>query len=194
MLDLSTSLTTFPVLETQRLILREVTIDDADVIFAIMSDPQVMRYYGTPMHSHDEAVKRANSIRAAFQERNIVYWAITEKASNNFVGSGGFWRIIKPDSRAHIGYELAPTCWYRGFMTEAISAMVKFGFETIKLHSIEAGIHPDNIGSRRVLEKVGFVQEGYFREKYFDTERNCFIDAAVYSLLHSDWEQNSVST
>jgi len=194
MLDLSTSLTVFPVLETQRLILREVTIDDADVIFAIMSNPQVMRYYGAPMQSHDEAVKRANGIRTAFQERNIVYWAITEKVSNSFVGSGGFWRIVKPDSRAHIGYELAPTWWNRGFITEAVSAMVKFGFETIELHSIEAGIHPDNIGSRRVLEKVGFVWEGYFREKYFDTGRNCFIDAAVYSLLHGDWEQNSVST
>ena len=194
MLDLSSSLTAFPVLETQRLILREVTIDDADVIFALMSDLQVMRYYGAPMQSHDDAVKRINSIRTAFQERNIVYWAITEKVSNNFVGSGGFWRIIKPDSRAHIGYELAPVWWNRGFMTEAVSAMVKFGFETIGLHSIEAGIHPDNIGSLRVLEKVGFVREGYFREKYFDTGRNCFIDAAVYSLLYGDWAQKSAGS
>ncbi len=190
MLDLSTSLTAFPVLETQRLVLREIAIEDADVIFVLMSDPQVMRYYGAPMHSRDEAVKRVSSIRAAFQERSIVYWAITEKVSEKFVGSGGFWRIVKPDSRAHIGYELASAWWNRGFMTEAVRAMVKFGFETIGLHSIEAGIHPDNVGSRRVLEKVGFVREGYFREKYFDTGRNSFIDAAVYSLLHSDWEQN----
>lgn len=191
MLDLSTSVPTFPVLETERLTLREIAVDDADAIFAMMSDLQVMRYYGVPMRSREEAVKRANSIRAAFQERNIVYWAMIEKTSGDFIGSGGFWRIIKPDSRAHIGYELVPAWWNRGFMTEAVSAMLKFGFETIGLHSIEAGIHPDNIGSQRVLEKLGFVREGYFREKYFDNERNSFIDAAVYSMLRSDWEQNS---
>jgi len=194
MLDLSTVFITFPVLETERFTLREITLDDADAMFAMMSDLQVMQYYGAPMRSREEAVKRANSIRAAFQGHNIVYWAITEKASGNFVGSGGFWRIVKPDFRAHIGYELAPAWWNRGFMTEAVSAMLKFGFETIGLHSIEAGIHPDNTGSRRVLEKLGFVREGYFREKYFDTERNSFIDEAVFSLLHADWEKNSVDS
>jgi len=186
--------TTFPVLETEHLILREIVVDDADAMFTIMSDLEVMRYYGAPMRSREEAVKRANAIRAAFQERNIVYWAIVEKAGGNFVGSGGFWRIVKPDFRAHIGYELARTWWNRGFMTEAVSAMLKFGFETIGLHSIEAGIHPDNIGSRRVLEKLGFVREGYFHEKYFDTERNGFIDEAVFSLLRADWEKNSVGS
>lgn len=193
MLDLSTACATFPVLQTERLTLREITVDDADAIFTIMRDPQVMLYYGMPMRSREDAVKRANAIRDAFQERNGVYWAIIDQASGDLVGSGGFWQIAKPHFRANIAYELAPAWWNRGIMTEAAGAMLTFGFETLGLHSIEAETHPDNIGSRRVLEKLGFVQEGYFREKYFDTGRDCFIDTAVFSLLDADWEKNAKS-
>lgn len=187
MLELPAALKTFPVLQTKRFTLRAITEDDADAIFAIMRDPQVMHYYGLPMRSREEAVRRVNSFCTAFQEQNSVYWAITEKISGDFIGSGGFWRILKPHFRAELSYELEPAWWNRGVVTEAARVILQFGFATMGLHSVEAGIHPDNVGSRRVLEKLGFMQEGYFREKYFDTARSAFIDAAVFSLLRTDW-------
>lgn len=191
MLNLSTALATFPVLQTERLTLREITVDDGDPIFANMRDPQVMRYYGIPMRSREAAVQRVTALCDAFRTHKSVYWAIIDRASGTFVGTSGFWQIVRPDFRAHIAYELAPVWWNRGVMTEAVGVILTFGFETRGLHSVEAGIHPDNIGSRRVLEKLGFVQEGYFREKYFDTGRNCFIDTAVFSLLDVDWRNNA---
>jgi ribosomal-protein-alanine N-acetyltransferase len=72
-------------------------------------------------------------------------------------------------------------------MTEAIGAVLGFGFTTMGLHSVEAQIHPENTGSRRVLEKLGFVQEGYFRENFYEPADGSFTDTAVFSLLQADW-------
>ena len=85
-----------------------------------------------------------------------------------------------------------PSATVDGIMPEAVGAIVRFGFEHMGLHSVEAQIEPNNQGSRRVLEKLGFVQEGYFRQNYFfDGE---FTDTAVFSLLKSDWVERDTMT
>ena len=176
----------FPVLETERLILREITPDDAEEILRIFADPRVIRYWGAaPMASIEEAYGKIAGITAAFREKFGIRWAITRRGSNRLIGSCGHWRLIKQHRRAEIGYELAPEHWGQGLMPEAVGAILRFGFERMGLHSVEAQIEPDNQGSRRVLEKLGFVQEGYFRENsYFD---GTFTDTAVFSLLKADW-------
>ncbi len=73
-------------------------------------------------------------------------------------------------------------------MTEAVSAALTFGFQAMALHSVEAQIAPENIGSRRVLEKLGFVQEAYFQENYYEPAEERFTDTAVFSLLKSAWQ------
>ena len=114
-------------------------------------------------------------------------WAIANRANGQLIGTGGFWRLIKPHFRAEIGYELAPEWWGQGVMTEALGAMLGFGFTRMGLHSVEAQIHPDNSGSRRVLEKLGFVQEGYFHENFYDPVEAQFTDTAVFGLLRAAW-------
>lgn len=195
MLDLSAAFATFPVLETARFRLRAVTEEDAPDIFRIMSDPNVTRYFGSaPMAAREKAAERARAIQAAFAERAGVRWAITDRASGEFLGSCGFWRLIKQHYRAEIGYELAPERWGQGVMPEAAAAVLTFGFTTMGLHSVEAQIHPDNTGSRRVLEKLGFVQEGYFRENYYEQAEGRFTDTAVFSLLRTNWMSRMHST
>jgi [ribosomal protein S5]-alanine N-acetyltransferase len=176
----------FPVLESERLILRQITPDDAEVIFRIFADPRVIRYWGAaPMASIEEAHGKIAGITAAFREKFGIRWAITLKGSNRLIGSCGHWRLIKQHRRSEIGYELAPEQWGQGLMPEAVDAILQFGFQRLGLHSVEAQIEPNNQGSRRVLEKLGFVQEGYFRENfYFD---GTFTDTAVFSLLKADW-------
>lgn len=184
MLDLTTTFMTFPILETQRFVLREITLDDASDMFRIMSDPRVMRYFGSePMTSHDQAIDRAKGIHEAFAEQSGVRWAITRREDGQFIGTCGFWRLIKEHFRAEIGYELDPAFWGQGVMTEAVGGMLRFGFTRMGLHSVEAHIDPANTGSRRVLEKLGFVQEGYFRDNYYLPSENVFSDTAVFSLL-----------
>jgi ribosomal-protein-alanine N-acetyltransferase len=176
----------FPRLETERLILREITPGDAQDLFRIYADPLVMRYWSSaPMQSIDEAYDRIQGIADAFREKEGIRWAITRKGDGRLIGSGGHWRLIKEHFRSEIGYDLAPEYWGQGIMPEAVGAMLRFGFEHMGLHSVEAQIEPNNTGSRRVLEKLGFVQEGYFRENFFVNDT--FTDTAVFSLLKTDW-------
>jgi ribosomal-protein-alanine N-acetyltransferase len=189
MRDLSIAFATFPVLETKRFLLRAVAPDDTDAIFRMMSDPRVVRYFGTlPMTAPEQAERRVQGITAAFEQRAGIRWAITSRADGGLLGTGGFWRLMAEHSRAEMGYELAPEWWGRGAMTEALGAVLGFGFTSMGLHSVEAQIHPDNTGSRRVLEKLGFVQEGYFRENYYDPVEARFTDTAVFSLLSATWQ------
>jgi ribosomal-protein-alanine N-acetyltransferase len=188
MLDLSVAFATFPVFTTERLVMRQVVPDDAPAMFEIMSDPDVMRYFGSPpMASPEEAIERVTDIRAGFAERSSIRWAITRREDGRFLGTCGFWRLVKRHYRAEIGYELGRAWWGQGLMPEALAVALGFGFESMGLHSVEANIDPANRGSRRVLEKLGFVQEGYFRESYYEPHQGRFADAAVFSLLKGDW-------
>ncbi|WP_110515080.1 GNAT family N-acetyltransferase [Herpetosiphon llansteffanensis] len=188
MLDLDRALAQFPVLETERLLLRQPVLADRDPMFAIMADPQVLRYFGQlPMETPEQAENRLNSLKRSFEQKIGVRWAITLHEHGEWIGSAGFWRFESEHARAEIGYELAAHSWGKGIMTEALQAILQFGFETLKLHSIEAQIHPDNQGSRRALEKVGFHQEGLLRENYFDIVENRFTDTVVFGLLGADW-------
>jgi ribosomal-protein-alanine N-acetyltransferase len=192
MLDLTTAFASFPALETERYQLRAVTLDDAAAIYAIMRDPQVLRYFGQlPMTAIDQAIEKVQRIQAAFEARQGVRWAITSRASGELLGTAGFWRLINDHARAEIGYELARAAWGQGVMTEALGAMLGFGFAVLGLHSVEANIHPDNTGSRRVLEKLGFVQEGYLRQNYYDVVEDGFTDTALFSLLKATWMQRT---
>jgi len=176
----------FPVLQTERLMLREITSADAEDMFRIYADPEVMRYWGSPpMRSIDEAHRKIDGIAVAFREHAGIRWAITRRDSARLIGSCGHWRLVREHARSEIGYDLALEHWGQGIMTEAVGAILGCGFERMGLHSVEAQIDPANHGSRRVLEKLGFVQEGYFRESYFFD--GVFTDTAVFSLLKKDW-------
>jgi len=194
MLDLTHVFAIFPMLETERYVLRAVTPEDAADIFHIRSDPRVTRYLAQqPMASLDEAVQRVEALRATFQEQTGIPWAIASRAHGQLIGTCVFWHLNRPHFRAEIGYELAPEWWGQGVMTEAVAAVLTFGFTLMGLHSVEAQMDPANTGSRRLLEKLGFVQEGYFRENYYDPIAAQFTDTAVFSLLKATWmEKRSV--
>ncbi|HUM46715.1 MAG TPA: GNAT family protein, partial [Chitinophagales bacterium] len=83
--------------------------------------------------------------------------------------------------RAEIGYSLLPGYWGRGIMLESITAVIRFGFEILKLHSIEANVNPSNIPSIKLLERSGFVKEAHFKENYYFNGK--FLDSAIYSLV-----------
>lgn len=186
MLDLTGAFASFPVLHTERFVLRAATFDDAPAVLRIMGDPRVMRYFGElPLTTLQAAEQRLERQIAAFAEHEGIRWMIT--ADDAYIGSCGFWRIMPIHERAEIGYDLDPAWWGRGVMPEVLRVVLGFGFDTMELHSVEAQIDPANTGSRRVLEKCGFVQEGYFRENYFSPADQRLTDTAIYALLRRDW-------
>lgn len=178
---------TFPILETKRLILRQLTPNDVPVMFENYSNPQVMRYWSAPpMRMIEEAWRRFYQINNIYRAHQGIHWAITLKDQPQMIGMCSHWQINKQHCRSEIGYDLAPTYWGQGIVAEAVAATLQLGFERVGLHSIEAQIEPNNHASRRVLEKLGFKQEGYFRENF--CVDGIFSDTAVFSLLRSEWQ------
>jgi ribosomal-protein-alanine N-acetyltransferase len=97
------------------------------------------------------------------------------------IGSIGYWRLIKEHYRAEVGYMLNALLWRKGIMKEALNKIITFGFDELKLHSIEAHINTANTASAGILTSSGFIQEAYFKENYFF--EGTFRDTKVYSLL-----------
>lgn len=188
MLDLTPVFATFPVLETDRLRLRGIGPEDAADIFHLLSSPQVMRHLGRPpMTSMEQAVQRVQAYQTTYNEQAGIPWAMTLAGDKPVIGTFVFWNMNPAHHRAEIGYLVAPEWWGQGYATEAARAVLAFGFTTMGLHSVEAQTAPENAASRRVLEKLGFVQEGYFRENFYDPATGQFSDTVVYSLLQAAW-------
>lgn len=145
-----------------------------------------MRYINRPLPNRGDKMEQIRRVYQMHAEGTGIGWAISLKNNPRLIGTIGFYRMNLANFRAEIGYMLLPEYWRKGLATEAIQAVLKFGFETMHLHSIEADINPENEASRAILLKNGFRKEAYFRENfYFDGQ---FLDSEIYGLLVSEWE------
>ncbi|HSD63851.1 MAG TPA: GNAT family N-acetyltransferase [Ignavibacteriaceae bacterium] len=172
----------FPFIRTQRLLLRQIKHSDLNDIFFLRSDERVMKYLDRPRDkSTSDTYEFIQKIIDAEKNNEGITWAITLKNKIKLIGTIGFWRIQKEHYRAEIGYTLHPDFWGKGIMREALSEVVNYGFNVMKLHSIEANVNPDNTSSIKLLERNGFWREAYYKENYFFNGK--FIDTVIYSLL-----------
>lgn len=175
----------FPILETTRLRLRELTVDDAPALFRWQQDPLFMRYLGRdPDASLDATLARLEMIRTAIRDETGITWGLTLRATGELVGSAGLWRWVKPHRYAEIGYQLAPGQWGHGFMSEALPPILQCGFERMDLHRIEANTAPENVASARILTKLGFQLEARLRENWL--HNGTFTDSKIYGLLRGE--------
>lgn len=178
----------FPVLESKRLLLREITVADAEAVFRIRGDYQVTKYNGgLPYRSVDQAEALIEGIAAAYRDKRSIRWGITlrEDPLHTVIGMVGYNYWVRQDYRASIGYDLARDYWGQGIMPEAVRAILEFGFEHMALNRIEADASIDNTKSHRVLEKVGFQREGIQQEQYY--EEGEFYDLVLFSLLRKNF-------
>jgi ribosomal-protein-alanine N-acetyltransferase len=176
----------FPALQTERLVLRKPDpVADLQAIYLHRTKETVRRYIDRPLQSLEEVDKMLQDVMAGIEKNESIMWAIVEKNSGTFVGTIGYWRNQPENHRAEVGYSLEPDFWNKGIGTEALRAVLKYGFEEMKVHSIMSNINPLNAASRRVLEKCGFVQEAHFRENYYYDGR--FLDSDIYCILSADF-------
>ena len=179
---LQPNFTPFPVLTTERLVLRQITAADANELFFLRSDETVMKYIDKARaQSVDEALRHLDVVNEALAKNDSISWAITLKDDPLMLGYIGYWRMSKENYRSEVGYVLHPAHHCKGIMSEAFAAVIDYGFGVMKLHSMEAVINPENVASQKLLEKHHFVREGYFREDYFYDGK--FLDSAIYSLI-----------
>jgi ribosomal-protein-alanine N-acetyltransferase len=175
-------------LETDRLLLRRVNNDDAAQVFALRSDAETMKYIPRPLVTHiDEALEHIRMIDDKIISGEGINWAITLKGDPKLLGIIGHYRIKPEHYRAEIGYMLHPDHHGKGFITEAIKAVVAYGFDEMQLHSIEAIIDPENAASATVLEKNGFEKEAHLKENEFFNGK--FLDTVIYSLLKRNFKR-----
>lgn len=179
---LALDLSIFPLIETERLILREPVQDDVPALFALRSDERVMRYVPRPMaRSLDEVAALIDLMATDRQASMGITWAIARKPDRTLIGTIGFYRLHLEDHRAEVGYLLAPEHQGCGIMAEALSAVVRVGFDRFHFHGIEAITDPRNTASNRVLERAGFERDALLRQDHFWNGE--FQDSAVYSIL-----------
>lgn len=180
---LTLNFTPFPVLETERLRLRQTTLDDAQVIFAMLSSTTVMQYIPSPLATTvKEAEDYIHSLDERMKNNECINWTIVNKESGAVVGTMGFYRMKRQHYRTEVGYMLLPVFYGKGYASEALQRLVDFGLNDLGFHSLEAVIYPENKGSIRVVEKCGFVREAYFKEKEY--HNGTFVDKAIYSKLN----------
>jgi len=157
-------------------------LDDAEALFPLRKDPNVMKYIARPLSKEiGEVHPLIDIINQNYNENGGITWAMTLVDNPTLIGTIGFWRIEKENHRAEIGYLLDPAFQGKGIMHEAMQAVLEYGFGTLKLHSIEANIDKDNEASIKLVERCGFVKEAHFKENYYFEGQ--FLDSVIYSLL-----------
>ena len=173
----------FPILETERLLLRRVDANDINEIFALRSNPETMKYIPRPLvKTNEDALEHIAMIDAKIENNEGINWGIVLKNDPKIIGIIGHYRIKPENFRAEIGYMLLPEFNGKGIISEAVKEVIDYGFNVMKLHSIEAIIDPENFGSEKVLQKNGFVKEAHLKENEFYEGR--FLDTVIYSLLN----------
>jgi ribosomal-protein-alanine N-acetyltransferase len=178
---------TFPILETERLILRDFSYSDTHDLFIIRSNPKVMEFMDSPTHQTiGDSNEMIDIMLDSFLSETGINWAIENKFNGKMIGYIGYWRMMPEHVRAELGYALKTNVWGKGYMKEALWAVLQFGFEQLTLHSIEANVNPANLASARLLKSLGFQKEGHLKENYFFDGR--FVDSDIYSLLESDFQ------
>ncbi|WP_211749267.1 GNAT family N-acetyltransferase [Paenibacillus sp. Marseille-Q4541] len=173
----------FPVLETQRLFLREITMQDAIPIYSYLSLDEVTRYYGREsMESLEQAEEIVALFDTNYRDKRGIRWGIERKDTGQFIGTVGFHSWVPRHRRAEIGYEIHPDHWRKGYASEAIREAIAFGHDTMNLSRIGAITFIDNEASGQLLLKLGFEKEGVLRD--YMVHQGASHHAFIYSLIH----------
>lgn len=188
MFGASSPFETMPDIRTERLLLRKVTLRDAQNMFEYSRDPEVAKH--VLWDAHRSIAESKNYIRYMqrkyrFQEPSS--WGIQHLGSGKLIGTIGFMWYQPENSSAEVGYSLSRAYWNQGLMTEALRAVLDYAFDVMHLHRVEAQHEVDNPASGVVMEKVGMLKEGVLRGRLYN--KGHYVDVALYSMLREDREK-----
>jgi ribosomal-protein-alanine N-acetyltransferase len=174
-----------PTLETKRLILRRITMRDAGDIFEYSKDKEVARHVlWSAQKDISEAKDYCRFMMKRYRCDQPSSWGIIDKATNRLVGTIGYMDYNEDNATVELGYSLARWLWNGGYMTEALSRVIDYAFDSMELNRIEAQHELTNPSSGRVMEKCGMRKEGELRQRLFNKGK--YVDVALYAILRSD--------
>lgn len=174
-----------PTLETPRLRLRRLTMDDAVAVFEYARDEEVARYVTWPAHQSIEDARRFLELVTGQLERGeVAPWGMELRTEHRLIGSTGYIWWQPAHARAELGWAMARPYWNQGLMTEAVKACIAFGFARMGLNRIEARCRLENGASERVMQKAGMTFEGIARQMML--MKGNYVDLKVYSILREE--------
>lgn len=175
-------------IETPRLILREIVLEDAERLFLLDSNAEVMKFIGVPVaNGLSETEENIRKIRKQYEENGIGRWAVIEKDSGLLIGWSGL-KYLTEEINGHkniydLGYRFLPEFWGKGYATESAKAFLDYSFNTLNFPAIYAHAHCRNDDSNKILKKIGFRQTEKFVVDLDGAE--CFW----YELKKEDYKQ-----
>jgi [ribosomal protein S5]-alanine N-acetyltransferase len=177
-----------PKIETERLILRKFEMTDVQNAFDHwLSDKRVADNRINPAHkSVSETIERVDKIVSQYESKKFCYWAIELKETSELIGEIDLYDFDSGTDNCEVSYSIGYGWWNQGYGTEALRAVVEFGFMTMNIHKISAAHNTDNLASGRIMRKVGMEQEGVIRHMIRNS-KNQYKDCAVYGILQEDY-------
>ncbi len=180
----------FPLLRTERLVLREIIKADAEAVFLFRGDPDVQRLNDDVMTKVEQAYELIDRMTTGYRDGSMVEWGVTvPEVDNTVIGIFGYANWSHIHRRAEIGYCLKKEFWRMGIGFEAMGAIVPYGFASMGLNRIHACPRTENVASIRLLEKLKFKCEGVFQDEFWEDGK--FQDEAQYALLRRDFRDQS---
>jgi ribosomal-protein-alanine N-acetyltransferase len=178
-----------PTINAERVSLRLIVENDIDSLYAIYSDPEVMRYWGAlPMKDLLEAKDLLAEIFEDLRRRQCIQWGIARRTDNRIIGTIAFFFLDFVARKAEIGFALGRAHWGMGYMQEALRAAIGYAVNEMDFRRLEADVDPRNLPSIRLLERLGFQKEGYLRERWLVAGET--QDSLLYGLLGRDWKSH----
>lgn len=176
-------------LDTPRLILRRVTMEDAEAAFNNWtSDPEVTKFLRWPAHQNiSDTEKVLNMWVESYADPTFYLWGIQIKKTGQLIGTMSVVDMQEKTGTLHIGYCIGVPWWNQGYTSEALSRVIQFLFDEVGALRIESQHDPDNPHSGQVMAKCGLVYEGTLRKA--DWSNRGIVDACMYSLLKEEYEK-----
>lgn len=175
---------TFPILETERLILRQLKIEDANAMYSYASNDDVTKFVLWDSHTSLEQTKQFLQFMIDKYKQENYAWAVTLKNSDEFIGTIDYVMLDNNEHIGEIGYALSHLHWGKGYMSEAAQAIIQYGFTELNLERIQARCFAGNVGSEHVMQKADMVYEGTMRKAKFS--KGAYHDMKIYSIIREE--------
>jgi RimJ/RimL family protein N-acetyltransferase len=178
-----------PRIAGRRVGLRWLTRADAPAILATFGDPAVIEFWSSPpLQNLDGALKLIEEIHELFHSRRLFQWGIYLLETDEVIGTCTLFNLDRAHRRGEVGFALRRSAWGHGLASEAVRLLLRFSFESLDLHRLEADADPKNERSLRLLERQGFRREGYLRERWHHLGK--IHDAVVLGLIRREWRSD----
>ena len=169
----------FPIIKTERLLLRQFIASDLENVYKGLSDPEIIKYYGVNYKTLEDTKAQMQFFVDLEKEGTGIWWAVCSLDNKTFYGAGGLNSLNEVHKKAEIGFWLLTEFWGQDIMTEVMPIICNYGFDNLELHRIEGLVETDNLNCKNVMKKLDFKLEGTMKD--CEVKNGKFISLEIYA-------------